>query len=715
MEMYALNLHDSSSFSVTLDGYYYKLVHAVHREDYGEEGAKNIVRNVVNIFKKNQEQLVDSTKNNNTLLVGKVQSGKTANLEMYTALAFDHGYNVLVIYGGYDKSLLDQTTKRFTKTFGANDVDSNVPVIFTTDDSAQLSDIDDYAIEEYFEENKPIIFVSMKRPIAMEKINTVLSQLDKTKFKAFVIDDEGDQASLNTAKDKIADSSATYNEILKMKEVLNNPMYLSVTATPHANIFLNEWSALRPDSICLIHPGSGYNGAATYHLDENEIIQIVSDKEQEELTAGEMPASLWDAIRYFIVASAIKYKRVANRKKRDSDMIIHAFREVIHHSRMYTAIDFFIKAMQDSFKYNDECMVAYLAELKTSYEKYASEEIKQSYPFESLTDGIIDVIRKTKVVLKNARGKDTQGKNKIKTHLIYIGGDLLQRGLTFPNLITTYFTRWASGGGNMDTNLQRARWFGYRGKYIDLCKIFTTETIAQEFTRLAEIEEDLWEQFAEVEEGELNIDDILIRADDTKQRPTSKQRVDYKPVTFKNRWIKQKTLLCESGDIQNSNGQLDSMFNLESWKTTTAGSTNESVTARYTYFNASKFAKLVKVMCGIFNEEQKKAILDLSGNSDIPIILMGHDETSRYRSVYEEQFKIKALHQGANSTIKELITYLGDSHVIIDKNKINVQVHRIVPGTDKKYPMYKKEQYVFAIYIPAQKEKRYFVKEEYHA
>ena len=140
-------------------------------------------------------------------------------------------------------------------------------------------------------------------------------------------------------------------------------------------------------------------------------------------------------------------------------------------------------------------------------------------------------------------GKATQGNEKLKWHKIYIGGDLLQRGLTFSDLITTYFTRWASSGGNMDTNLQRARWFGYRSKYINICKIFTTAEIAQEFTNLAEIEDDLWDQFSDVENGTLAIDDILIQSENTKQSPTSKQRVKYKKVAFKSRWIKQKYLV----------------------------------------------------------------------------------------------------------------------------------------------------------------------------
>ena len=118
-----------------------------------------------------------------------------------------------------------------------------------------------------------------------------------------------------------------------------------------------------------------------------------------------------------------------------------------------------------------------------------------------------EVVKRIYIILKNSAGRVTQSTESFRKHKIYIGGDLLQRGVTFSSLVTTYFSRWANDGGNMDTNLQRARWFGYREKYIDLCKIFTTENIAREFTTLSEMEADLWEQFYSVQSGEMKIDD----------------------------------------------------------------------------------------------------------------------------------------------------------------------------------------------------------------
>ena len=126
-------------------------------------------------------------------------------------------------------------------------------------------------------------------------------------------------------------------------------------------------------------------------------------------------------------------------------------------------------------------------EFEEVYKKMFKKEVISQYEFDDVWQIIIDItIKRVRVILKNSTGQVTQALEEMRRHKIYIGGDLLQRGVTFPNLVTTYFSRWAKDGGNMDTNLQRARWFGYREKYIDICKIFTTSEISREFTNLSE-------------------------------------------------------------------------------------------------------------------------------------------------------------------------------------------------------------------------------------
>ena len=715
MERYEYLIDNSKGIKF---GKFFTLVNEKHVQSYGEVGATNIVNNIVETYSNIQKQLLNPKLNNNVLLVGKVQSGKTSNLELLTALAFDNGYNLLVIYGGYDNSLLDQTTNRFKNTFdavGEASFDEECPAVFTTAGN-EIDSLDEGAITDLLESGKPIIFVSMKRPAAMKKINLLLKKINVSDIKAFIIDDEGDQASLNTSKDKSKDASATYAEIRTMKKALSDPMYLSVTATPQANIFLNELSALRPDSIRLIQPGLGYQGAEAYHLFENNIVEVVADDDTLDIGTGAMPESLHDALKYFVVASAIK-KKITGEKY--SDMIIHAFREVSLHSTIYTSVDSYIKNMAESFKLDDEDVYYYYKEFEDCYNDYVDPIIKERCSFDSIKSEIKNVVSRTRLILKNSKGKQTQGNESLKLHKIYIGGDLLQRGLTFKNLIVTYFTRWASNGGQMDTNLQRARWFGYRKKYIQLCKIFTNSNVAQEFTNLAEIEDDLWEQFAEVEAGTLKIDDILIRSENTKQTPTSKNRVDYKKIVFKNRWIKQRFIVDSVEKCEENNSHIRKLIGESPWQTTTAGSTNSSVTAHYSILSSTKLKELIELIQNVFDYEpfQKKALIDLIGKEDVPVILMTKesnvtDESDwiRYRSLYPLEMRIKALQQGADSSDAEKMTYKGDSSVIVDDNKVNIQIHLIEPGYKDGDKLTTLSQFMFAVYIP--KQKKYFIKDD---
>ena len=720
MEQYSVN-RNVSVLSI-VEGKYFNFIHQKHIASYGETGADNIVNNVRATYGKLMEQLnTDLNKNHNSLLVGKVQSGKTSNLELLSAIAFDNGYNFLLIFGGYDKELLRQSTERFGKTFetvGGDDVIiSEAPVLFTTNDltkeSISINSLDSDFVKQLLEEKRPIIITCLKRPRAMTTVLKAISKVQDsvTGIVPFIIDDEGDQASLNTAKDKTRNSTPTYRTIVKLKEVLHNPLYLSVTATPQANVFQEDISALNPASIHTVQPGSGYDGASIYHLSENNIIEEVPDTD----TNLRISDSLRDAIYYFFIASAIKRLRSIQKKDKKSDMIIHVDRTVISHGSIYSAIHDMLEGVKSAFK-EDDSKDFYINKIRKCYEKYLPKEIQSIYQFDvNLISEISNAIQSTGVILQNGIGKQTKEKELTKFHKIYIGGDLLQRGLTFQNLIVSYFTRFAKSGGNMDTTLQRARWFGYRSKYLDLCKIFTTSDIAKEFSTLAEIEDDLWEQFDDVENGILEIKDIIIQAENTRQKPTAKNKAKFKRITFKNRWIKQKFIVVDDNEISANNAHVEELISsISTWKPTTEGSTNGTSTAQFALFTAQQLITLIESIDTAFDREpfNKRPLIELVGSSDIPVILMWTDNNNktRYRSIYNDAAhdRIKALHQGANKTDPSRLTYLGDKKVIVDPNKVKIQIHYISPGLSKTNRL-GKNQFMFAIYLP--KDKIYFVKD----
>ena len=401
-----------------------------------------------------------------------------------------------------------------------------------------------------------------------------------------------------------------------------------------------------------------------------------------------------------------------------SEMIIHSHRNVSDHDTIYRLVSTNIQILKDQIAYEDnEGLAVTKKNLETAYERFFDKDIRDQYSFESLWPTICSkVINRIYIILKNSTGQVTQANEGLRLHKIYIGGDLLQRGVTFPKLVTTYFLRWPrSNGGNMDTNLQRARWFGYRKKYIDICKIFTSSNIAREFTTLSEVEADLWEQFNAIQNGDMKIDDILIRADDTRQRPTRRNVAVYNAVLFRNKWIKQRVGVFDPNQVKENNKLVDELFASRALIETHAGRIDGIKSGDYIVMHHDELMGLIDHMQAIFELEpfERQPLLDLIEDSnDIPVIRMpDFDGEGRKRSFYSDN-KIYALQQGANDKDPDKATYLGDSNVIIDPTKINIQIHRVLPmkkdSEGRKQEIKDCTQYMFAIYVP--KEKRYYVK-----
>lgn len=404
------------------------------------------------------------------------------------------------------------------------------------------------------------------------------------------------------------------------------------------------------------------------------------------------------------------------RGRMTSEMIIHAHRNVTQHHAIYRMVNSWLDSLKDSVAAGDpEDMHILHDEFESDYISLFTHELRDSFNFEELWSIIQKkILKRTYLILKNSAGQVTQANESLRKYKIYIGGDLLQRGVTFSNLVTTYFSRWAKDGGNMDTNLQRARWFGYREKWIDICKIFTSETIAREFTNLSEMETDLWEQFTSVQAGEMTIDEILIKADNTKQKPTRKNVATYTAVSFRNKWIKQRVGVFDNRQVDKNNAEVESFLSTLTFSDLKAGRRDGMPSAQAASVDRSMLTSLIDQMEVVFDLEpfEKKPLKDLIESSGkVNVILMkDNNGMGRQRSFYSNN-KIYALQQGADNKDKEKAVFLGDSFVIANPNEINIQIYKIVPkkkidGTVVVMPEF--TQYMFAVYIP--KEKVYFVK-----
>ena len=686
-----------------------------HQASFGEKGASGIQSAVVDVFGDLRAQIVNPALNNNTLLVGKVQSGKTSNLECLTALAFDNGYNLMIIYGGYDSELLSQTTKRFRRTFDIDDsqvlAGRKTPVLFTSDDNDRfpirsLPNV----LGKIVDSGTPIIVCTMKNPRRLKELNKILKSANDTNIKALVIDDEGDQASLNNARDKRTDASATYAAICAMKQLLGQPLYCSTTATPHANIFLDELSELRPDSIHLLYPGQGYCGADAYHLQEDASFAstVVEDEVGIYLEENRMPESLKKAVDHFLLASVV----MGSLGIADTDMIVHMEKRVKSHKTVYNWIDQYLEfkktVVEESLSDNNN--EQFCQAFSDSYERFFPNEIRKKHPLNSkrFMKEMDAVLGDTYCVLQNSADKNTRNSAGWYYHRIYIGADLLQRGLTFKHLVTTYFTRWARTGGNMDTNLQRARWFGYRNDYIDICKMFTTDEIASEFVNLAYMEDDLWRQFELVQQGEMNISEIVVLAENSRQKPTRRSVASYSRLTVSD-WLRQENGTFDSRQIASNNALVEKMLKGLSTTEESLGRHDGVANCLVGPGNPECLYELFSSLEGIFSGSftQKAVLAELKKATSVAVVQMRKGKT-RQRAFYSngDQTKIKVLQQGRGAKDASATKYEGDASAICDGYGLTIQVHKIEPmHEDSEHPGKMKAekentQYMFAIYSP---------------
>ena len=692
MERYKIMNEEEKS--IIIDGLYVTKIRSKHKKSYGDAGSNNIFENAINMFERSQQIISNNNISNNLLVIGKVQSGKTANLEMFTAIAFDNGYNAVFIYGGYDKTLLAQTKKRFEETFDIveKDISSNTPALFATDGES-IDDLDEYILDEILESEKPVIFVSMKRPQALNRINFMIKKINVSKINPFIIDDEGDQASLN-GQFKKNKKSPTYDSICQMKKLLKDPLYLSVTATPQANIFQYEMSELTPSDVKLISPGNGYTGAEVFHLREDNIYKI----DAKDIAANnKFNVSLRNAIYYFLISSAIM--RINGLIY--SDMIIHSDRSINAHSELYTTINLTIQNMKDEIRNNGTDVDLYLKEISQVYtEDFFPSDVLNEFTYDQLSSEIIKVIKQTYIVLQNSLGKETMSNSQYKYHKIYIGGDLLQRGVTFKYLVTTYFTRWAKTG-NMDTTLQRGRWFGYRSKYLHLCKIFTSEEIMAEFSGIATMENDLWNQFESIENGEMSLNDIIVDATETSLNPTRKSIGYFKEVAFRNKWYNQRVGVFEIQKVKHNNLLIDSVINDNSinWIDTDAGRKDGKYTRKFTYVSFEIVKKIIEQSKDIFVNKPfgvKSLLKSIKGKKIALIKMFNEEEPIRKRTFYNNC--VSALQQGADKVDINEKKYLGDSYVIVDDEVVNIQLFKIEPKERNDSKDY--VQYMFAFHFP---------------
>lgn len=487
------------------------------------------------------------------LVVGQVQSGKTSNFTGLVCKAVDSGFNVIIVFAGILDDLRTQTQSRLEKCFlgfttkdiekineskiGVGLIDpSPVAHAFTT----VVSDFKEATVNALgtnFQTNEPILFVVKKNGRILENMRKWLSKRECNGKSVLFIDDEADNASVNTSKDK--NKASTINE--KIRAILNlfkRNAYVGYTATPYANIFIdreNEKDLFpRHFIVNLPTPAAYLSPEKVFGLDTEDeqplpIVNIVKDyktfvpdkhkkDETETLEYENIPESLKYAIRCFILACAVR--NVRGQGNKHNSMLIHLSRFQIWQNRIKELIERCFRFYKNEILADD---AEIFSQLKQDYEEsFFCKEGSRVFEYKSFIQTTEEIINSEYKVIKN--GIAPVSWNEVKTHLyrvvdkievkalngastdvlayddhqedgyyvIAIGGDKLSRGLTLEGLTISYFLRASK---MYDTLMQMGRWFGYRPGYVDVCRLFVSEEINNWFKSITIANNELREEF----------------------------------------------------------------------------------------------------------------------------------------------------------------------------------------------------------------------------
>ncbi|MFJ4877904.1 Z1 domain-containing protein [Streptomyces sp. NPDC088745] len=492
------------------------------------------------------------------LVVGYVQSGKTANFTGVTAKAIDAGYRLVIVLGGTLNLLRAQTQRRLDMELigqenilrGADpaDVDTLVGVDYVGDGDADWPhfvrhgarpstlgafDIErlttrdkDYvrlaqgiralAFDEKRDTNRPLydpvnLHHAAARVLVVKKNKAVLTKLVKDlkqihsilgEIPTLIIDDESDQASVNTSDPKkwqkdSTDRTAINGLLSQLLGLLPRAQYVGYTATPFANVFVDPADAedIFPSDFLISLPRpQGYMGVQDFHdldspvpfedrtyADSQEKAHVRGIYDPED---GSTDDRLQEAMDAFVLSGALKLFRTAHGVPeapfRHHTMLVHESVKQDDHAELALRLN----TMWHEAGYTSPTGHTRLAHLwQTDFAPVSAARAPvlpspTSYddlrPYISRARQLIGSGGRPVVVVNGDSDRyfdqlDLDFDRTPNVWKILVGGTKLSRGFTVEGLTITYYRRTTQAA---DTLMQMGRWFGFRPNYRDLVRLY---------------------------------------------------------------------------------------------------------------------------------------------------------------------------------------------------------------------------------------------------
>ena len=477
------------------------------------------------------------------MVVGHVQSGKTANYTGLVCKAADAGYRLVVVIAGIHNNLRNQTQGRIDEGFIGRDTgrlahankaqrqkiigvgrfdQREFPVSLTNtlkDFNKATATSNTSQIGQY---NVPVILVIKKNPSTLKNLIEWLSEhsvpegTQMIEQPMLLIDDEADNASINIkyGKDEVARINGQIRSLLN---IFRRSCYVGYTATPFANIFIDpdtdddvfEQDLFPRHFIIGLDAPSNYFGAQLVFLDERErhVREIIDNEDllpidhKIDHPVDYLPESLRKAVRAFFVARAIRNNR--GQAGQHASMLVNASRFTDVQGRIKRQIADLVDSIRNAVAVDAGKGIAALknpeiAALRSVWEAEFQNAEGASWP--EVQAHLHEVLVATKVVEVNSSKRsvalDYDQSGEYGVTVIAVGGFSLSRGLTLEGLTVSYFLR---NSLMYDTLMQMGRWFGYRSGYEDLCRIWMPPDGVGWYAHISEAMDDLQAQLKRME------------------------------------------------------------------------------------------------------------------------------------------------------------------------------------------------------------------------
>jgi hypothetical protein len=417
----------------------------------------------------------------NGLLYGRVQSGKTNTSIATVALASANKFRCFVVLTSDNTWLGKQTADRFRDQLGKGDG----PIVrawdeWRSDPKAFADDISAYV------DDTGVVLISTKNGKNLENLIAVLKRLNAESVPGLILDDEADNASLNTktaqmATGKVEEPSKIFELIGRVRNTMPAHVFIQITATPQSLLLQSLESESRPAWSVLLEPGEGYLGGDVFFKSNSPYAITVDDDltplRGGKVTAGkdwEIPQGFAQAVCCFVTGTALR--QIITNKTEVLSMLIHIAHTKISHRAVKDTLKRYLAWLDKGLR----------GKLSTTDGKRAEAAVRKAYDELAKTD---DHHPRFEVLLEKLRSNlryanpeiiDADNPNRKPEYHpglnFLIGGNRLGRGVTIEGLVVTYYARDAKAK-IMDTVHQHARMFGYRRHLLPITRLFSPSNV----------------------------------------------------------------------------------------------------------------------------------------------------------------------------------------------------------------------------------------------